>query len=41
MTEPILTFANVSKSFKEICALEEINFSINQGEFLALNFLGK
>ena len=36
MTEPILTFANVSKSFKEICALEEINFSINQGEFLAL-----
>ena len=36
MTDPILTFANVSKSFKEICALEEINFSINQGEFLAL-----
>ena len=36
MTEPILTFANVSKSFKEICALEEVNFSINQGEFLAL-----
>ena len=36
MTEPIVTFANVSKSFKEICALEEINFSINQGEFLAL-----
>ena len=36
MTEPILTFANVSKSFKEIRALEEINFSINQGEFLAL-----
>ena len=36
MTEPILTFANVSKSFKEICALEEIYFSINQGEFLAL-----
>ena len=36
MTEPILTFTNVSKSFKEIRALEEINFSINQGEFLAL-----
>jgi NitT/TauT family transport system ATP-binding protein len=36
MTEPVLTFTNVSKSFKEIRALEEINFSINQGEFLAL-----
>ena len=36
MTEPVLTFSNVSKSFKEIRALEEVNFSINQGEFLAL-----
>ena len=31
MTEPILTFANVSKSFKEICALEEINFKFHLG----------
>jgi len=36
MAEPVLTFSNVSKSFKEIRALEEVNFSINQGEFLAL-----
>ena len=36
MTEPVLTFKNVSKSFKEISALKEINFSINKGEFLAL-----
>ena len=36
MAESILTFSNVSKSFKEIRALEEVNFSINQGEFLAL-----
>ena len=36
MADPVLTFSNVSKSFKEICALEEVNFSINQGEFLAL-----
>jgi NitT/TauT family transport system ATP-binding protein len=36
MADPVLTFSNVSKSFKEIRALEEVNFSINQGEFLAL-----
>jgi len=36
MADPVLTFSNVSKSFKEIRALEEVNFSINHGEFLAL-----
>ena len=36
MADPVLTFSNVSKSFKEIRALEEVNFSIDQGEFLAL-----
>jgi len=36
MADPVLTFSNVSKSFKKIRALEEVNFSINHGEFLAL-----
>ena len=36
MADPVLTFSNVSKSFKEIRALEEVNFSIYQREFLAL-----
>ena len=36
MDDPVLTFSNVSKSFKEIRALEEVNFSIYQREFLAL-----
>ena len=36
MTEKILTFENVSKSFGAIIALENINISVDQGEFLAL-----
>ena len=36
MTEKIITFENVSKSFGAIKALENVNISVDQGEFLAL-----
>ena len=36
MTEKIITFENVSKSFGAITALENVNISVDQGEFLAL-----
>jgi len=34
--QPIITFSSVSKNFGEISALENINISVNHGEFLAL-----
>ena len=34
--QPIITFSSVSKDFGEISALENINISVNHGEFLAL-----
>ena len=34
--QPIITFSSVSKYFGEISALENINISVNHGEFLAL-----
>ena len=36
MTEQILTFDNVSKNFEKIRALENVNISVENGEFLAL-----
>ena len=36
MTEKIITFENVSKSFGTITALENVNIRVDQGEFLAL-----
>ena len=36
MTEQILTFDNVSKNFEKIRALENVNISVEHGEFLAL-----
>ena len=36
MTEKIITFENVSKSFGAITALENVSISVDQGEFLAL-----
>ena len=36
MTKPMLSFENVSKNFGEISALENINVSVEHGEFLAL-----
>ena len=36
MTEKIITFENVSKSFGSITALENINISVDHGEFMAL-----
>jgi len=34
--QPIITFSSVSKNFGKISALENINISVNHGEFLAL-----
>ena len=34
--QPIIAFSSVSKNFGEISALENINISVNHGEFLAL-----
>ena len=36
MTEKIITFENVSKSFGSITALENVNISVDHGEFMAL-----
>ena len=36
MTEKIITFENVSKTFGSITALENVNISVDHGEFMAL-----
>ena len=36
MTEKIITFENVSKNFGSITALENVNISVDHGEFMAL-----
>ena len=36
MTEPLVTFKQVQKKFGNITAVKEINFEINEGEFLAI-----
>ena len=36
MTKPLVTFRKVQKKFGSITAVNEINFEINKGEFLAI-----